>query len=71
MANKTKIYAFVFCIIGVSFYNIEHVFSLKETKILYFSIVGLSFSFAGLALYVSGIKNRVEKKNKNVFKMFF
>ena len=71
MINKRKIYAFIFCIIGVSFYNIKHFFSLKETMILYFSIFGLSFSFAGLALYVSGIKNRVEKKNKNVSKMFF
>ena len=62
MANKRKLYAFVFCIIGVSFYNLEHVFFLNENKILYFSIVGLSFSFAGLGLYVSGIKNRVQKK---------
>jgi len=71
MINKRKIYAFIFCIIGVSFYNLEHVFSLDETKILYFSVVGLSFSFAGLALYVSGIKNRVEKKIRMCPKCFF
>ena len=71
MINKRKIYAFIFCIIGVSFYNLEHVFPLDETKILYFSIIGLSFSFAGLALYVSGIKNRVEKKIRICPKCFF
>ena len=71
MANKRKIYAFVFCIIGVSFYNIEHFFTLKESIILYFSIFGLSFSFAGLALYISGIKNRVEKKIRMCPKCFF
>ena len=71
MINKRKIYAFLFCIIGVSFYNIEHVFSLKENTILYFSIVGISFSFVGLALYLSGIKNRVEKKIRMCPKCFF
>ena len=71
MINKRKIYAFLFCIFGVFFYNIEHFFSLKENMALYFSIVGLSFSFAGLALYVSGIKNRVEKKIRMCPKCFF
>jgi hypothetical protein len=71
MINKRKIYAFVFCIIGVSFYNIDLFFSLKESMVLYFSIFGLSFSFAGLALYVSGIKNRVEKKIRMCPKCFF
>ena len=71
MVNKRKLYAFVFCIIGVSFYNLEHFFSLNENKTLYFSIVGLSFSFAGLVLYVSGIKNRVQKKMRMCPKCFF
>jgi hypothetical protein len=71
MANKRKIYAFVFCVIGVSFYNIELFLSLNESTVLYFSIFGLSFSFAGLALYISGIKNRVEKKIRMCPKCFF
>jgi hypothetical protein len=71
MANKRKIYAFVFCIIGVSFYNIEHFFPLNDAMVLYFSIFGLSFSFTGLALYISGIKNRVEKKIRMCPKCFF
>ena len=71
MVNKRKIYAFVFCIIGVSFYNIDLFFSLKESMVLYFSIFGLSFSFTGLALYISGIKNRVEKKIRMCPKCFF
>jgi hypothetical protein len=71
MANKKKIYAFVFCIIGVSFYNIDLFFSLNDSLVLYFSIFGLSFSFAGLALYISGIKNRVEKKIRMCTKCFF
>ncbi len=71
MANKRKICAFVFCIIGVSFYNLDRFFSLKESMALYFSIFGLSFSFAGLALYVSGIKNRVEKKIRMCPNCFF
>ena len=71
MVNKRKIYAFVFCIIGVSFYNIEIFFSLNESMTLYFSIFGLSFSFAGLALYLSGIKNRIEKKIRLCPKCFF
>jgi hypothetical protein len=71
MANKRKIYAFVFCVIGVSFYNIELFLSLNESTVLFFSIVGLSFSFAGLALYISGIKNRVEKKIRICPKCFF
>jgi len=71
MKNKRKIYALIFCIIGVSFYNIDNFFSLKDSLVLYFSIFGLSFSFTGLALYVSGIKNRVEKKIKMCPKCFF
>jgi hypothetical protein len=71
MANKTKTCAFVFCIIGVSFYNIELFLSLNESTVLCFSIVGLSFSFAGLSLYISGIKNRVEKKIRMCPKCFF
>ena len=71
MANKRKLYAFVFCLIGVSFYNFKIFFSLDEPMILYFSIFGLSFSFAGLALYISGIKNRVEKKIRVCPKCFF
>jgi uncharacterized paraquat-inducible protein A len=71
MANKRKTYAFVFCVIGVSFYNIELFLSLNESTVLHFSIVGLSFSFAGLAFYISGIKNRVEKKIRMCPKCFF
>lgn len=71
MMNKKKIYAFIFCIIGVSFYNFKHFFTLKESMILYFSIFGLSFSFGGLALYILGIKNRVEKKIRMCPKCFF
>ena len=71
MVNKRKIYAFVFCIIGVSFYNLDLFFSLKKSIVLCFSIFGLSFSFAGLALYISGIKNRVEKKIRICPKCFF
>ena len=71
MINKRKIYAFLFCVIGVSFYNLEQIYSFNEKKILFFSIVGLSFSFVGLALYISGIKNRVEKKIRICPKCFF
>ena len=71
MINKRKISAFLFCIIGISFYNFEHLYSLNEKMLLYFSVVGLSFSFAGLALYISGIKNRVEKKIRMCPKCFF
>ena len=71
MINKRKTYAFIFCFLGVFFYNIEKLIVLNETSILYFSIFGLSFSFAGLALYISGIKNRVEKKIRMCPKCFF
>ena len=71
MANKRKISAFVFCIIGVSFYNIEQIFPLNDVMVLYFSIFGLFFSFTGLALYVSGIKNRVEKRIRMCPMCFF
>ena len=71
MTNKKKISAFLFCIIGVSFYNIEKFFSLNDSILLYFSIFGLSFSFAGLALYISGIKNRVKKQIRMCPKCFF
>ena len=71
MANKRKIYAFVFCFIGISFYNLKLFFSLTGAMVFYFSIFGLSFSFAGLALYLSGIKNRVEKKIRVCPKCFF
>jgi hypothetical protein len=71
MVNKRKIYAFVFCFIGVSFYNLELFFSLNTSMVFYFSIFGLSFSFAGLALYLLGIKNRVGKKIRICPKCFF
>jgi len=71
MTNKRKIYAFIFCIIGVSFYNLKRFFYLEESIIFYFSLFGLFFSFAGLALFLSGIKNRVEKKIRMCPKCFF
>ena len=71
MVNKRKIYAFVFCIIGVFFYNIKNFLYLNELMVPFFSIFGLLFSFAGLTLYISGIKNRVEKKIRMCPKCFF
>lgn len=71
MINKRKMFAFVFCVFGVFFYNLELFFSLDKSMILCFSIFGLSFSFAGLSLYLSGIKNRIEKKIKMCPKCFF
>lgn len=71
MINKIKIFAFIFCIIGVFFYNIKIFFCLDEKNILFFSILGLFFSFFGLALYISGIKNRIQKKIRICPKCFF
>jgi len=62
MTNKIKIVGFVFCIVGVFLYNIDRFFVLEASYRICFSITGLSFSFAGLALYLFGIKNRVRKK---------
>lgn len=71
MINKIKIFSFIFCVIGVFFYNIEHFFYLNETKILFFSIFGLFFSFTGLSFYISGIKKRIQKKIRMCPKCFF
>ena len=62
MLNKRKIYALLLCLVGVLLTNLGRFLELEGFFYLYAPMLGLSFSFAGLALYLSGIKNRVEKK---------